>query len=222
MRALLVEDDPVVGDSVAGALRSAGFVVDWVCDGTQAWFRGEVEDFDVAVLDLGLPELDGLSVLRRWRAAGRRFPVIILSARSDWTDKVEGIETGADDYLAKPFEIGELLARARALVRRGTGQHATSVISCGALSLDTRHMTAALHGRPVRLSPLEFRCFVYLAHHPGRPVPAMELAEHLYGDSDAREANAIEALVLRLRRKTCASLIENRRGFGYLLVGAPP
>ncbi|WP_300615313.1 response regulator transcription factor [Dokdonella sp.] len=220
MRALLVEDDPDVGADIAGALGAAGFVVDATEDGVDAWYRGDVEDYDVAVLDLGLPRLDGLSVLRRWRAAGRAFPVLIVSARGDWTEKVEGIETGADDYLAKPFELGELIARVRALTRRAAGL-ATPLLACGRLVLDTRRMSASLDGRPIRLSPLEFRFFDYLAHQPGRSVPAGELADHLYGTCEAADTNAIEALVMRLRRKFGADLIETRRGFGYFLGAAP-
>ena len=219
MRALLVEDDPDVGQHVYDALQEAGFVVDWSRDGNDAWFKGDVEEFDVAILDLGLPQLDGLSVLKRWRAAKRIFPVLILSARSNWAEKVEGIETGADDYLGKPFEVAELIARTRALVRRAAG-HADPVLTCGALTLDTRRMTATIDKQPVRLSPLEFRFFSYLAHQPGRPVSAGELAEHLYGDSDGVDTNAIEALVLRMRRKFGADLIETRRGFGYMLSGS--
>lgn len=218
MRALLVEDDPDVGADVANALRDAGFIVDLVRNGEDAWYQGDVEDYAVAVLDLGLPRLDGLSVLRRWRAADRLFPVLILSARSDWTEKVEGIESGADDYLAKPFEIGELVVRVRALVRRAAGQ-ASSLLAFGRLGLDTRRMLATLDGRPIRLSPLEYRCLDYLAHQPNRAVPALELAEHIYGIGEAADANAIEALILRLRRKLGADQIETRRGFGYVLAG---
>ncbi|MBS0568905.1 MAG: response regulator transcription factor [Proteobacteria bacterium] len=219
MRALLVEDDPDVGADVADALRSAGFVVDLCTNGEEAWFKGDVEDYEIAVLDLGLPRLDGLSVLRRWRSGGRIFPVLILSARGDWTEKVQGIETGADDYLAKPFEMGELIVRVRALVRRAAGR-TTSVLDCGRLKLDTRRMSATLDGKPVPLSPLEFRFFDYLAHHPDRAVSAGELAEHLYGVAESGDTNAIEALVMRLRRKFGADVVQTRRGFGYLLAGA--
>ena len=216
MRALVVEDDASVGADVAGALREAGFVVDLATTGPDAWYRGDVEDYDVVVLDLGLPQLDGLSVLKKWRATERLFPVLILSARGEWTEKVEGIEAGADDYLGKPFEMGELIVRVRALVRRAAG-HASALVKVGKLTLDTRRMTAAVGGRPLRLSPLEFRFLDYLAHQPQRAVSAGELAEHLYGAADASDSNAIEALVTRLRRKLGPGIIETRRGFGYLL-----
>lgn len=216
MRALVVEDDPVVAGELARALGAAGFVVDHAADGQSAWFNGDVEEYDVAVVDLGLPRLDGLSVIRRWREAGRAFPILILSARSDWTDKVTGIEAGADDYLAKPWEMGELVARVRGLVRRAAGR-VSSTLRVGNVAIDTHRMTATLNGAPVRLSPLEFRLIDYLAHNPGRAVSAGELAEHLYGAADTSDANAIEALVARLRRKLGAETIETRRGFGYLL-----
>ena len=219
MRALLVEDDPAVAAELIRALGAAGFIVDHAADGQQAWFNGDVEEYDVAVVDLGLPRLDGLSVIRRWRDAGRGFPVLILSARSDWTDKVTGIEAGADDYLAKPWEMGELIARVRGLVRRAAGR-TRSTLRAGALEIDTHRMSATLDGAPVRLSPLEFRLLDYLAHNPQRAVSAGEIAEHLYGAGDSGDANAIEALVARLRRKLGAQAIETRRGFGYLLPAA--
>lgn len=221
MRALVVEDDPDVAPDLARALGAAGFVVDVARDGDAAWFKGDVEDYDVAVLDLGLPRLDGLSVLKRWRSAARPFPVLILSARSQWTEKVEGIEAGADDYLAKPFEIGELVARVRALVRRAAGR-LTPICEIGRLTLDTRRMSATFDGAPVRLSPLEFRLLDYLAHQSGRATPAGELAEHLYGAFASGDANAIEALVARVRRKFGPDLIHTRRGIGYLLAEADP
>ncbi|KRB52876.1 MAG: response regulator transcription factor [Pseudomonadota bacterium] len=216
MRALVVEDDPDVGPDLVRALTAAGFTVDLAKDGEDASFKGSVETYAAVVLDLGLPRLDGLSVLRRWRAEGLAFPVLVLSARGDWTEKVEGIEAGADDYLAKPFQMGELVARFRALVRRAAGR-TSPVITLGRLNLDTRRMSATLDGAPIRLSPLEFRLLDCLAHQPGRAVSAGELAEHLYGAAESGDANAIEALVTRLRRKIGADVVETRRGFGYLL-----
>jgi DNA-binding response OmpR family regulator len=218
LHALVVEDDPVVALDVAQALRAAGFIVDIAADGEEAWYRGDVEEYDIVVLDLGLPRLDGLSVLKKWRASERLFPVLILSAREDWTEKVEGIEAGADDYLGKPFEMGELVARARALVRRAAGK-ATAVIEIGRLTVDTRRMSVSVDGKSLRLSPLEFRFVDYLAHQQGRAVSAGELAEHLYGVAESGDANAIEALVVRLRRKLGAALIATRRGFGYVIDG---
>lgn len=216
MRVLLVEDDPDVAADVGQALASTGFLVEHASDGETAWFAGDTEDFDTVVLDLGLPKLDGLSVLKRWRASGRKFPVLILSARGAWTEKVDGIEAGADDYLGKPFELGELTARVRALVRRAGG-HAAAILLIGRLALDTRRMCVAVDGASQRVSPLEYRLLDYLAHQRGRIVPAGELAEHLHGSDAAVDANAIEALVARVRRKIGADIIETRRGFGYTL-----
>jgi two-component system OmpR family response regulator len=216
MRALVVEDSPDVAQHVAEALTAAGFVVDHARDGEDAWFRGDTGEYDLVILDLGLPKLDGLSVLKRWRGAGRLFPVMILSARGDWIEKVEGIEAGADDYLGKPFEMGELVARARGLVRRAAGRGA-SVMRFGSLMLDTARMSANVAGTPVRLSPLEYRLLNYLAHHAGRPVSAGEIADHLYGLSEQADVNAVEAVVTRLRKKLGAEAIQTRRGFGYLL-----
>lgn len=218
MRALVVEDDPDVASDLSRALSDAGFVVDIAIEGEDAWFKGNVEDYDVAVLDLGLPRIDGLSVLKRWRSSDRSFPVLILSARNDWTEKVAGIEAGADDYLGKPFEMLELITRVRALVRRAAGR-ASPLIEIGQLLLDTHRMSATYAGRPIRLSQLEFRFLDYLAHQSGRAVSAGELAEHLYGAAEPGDSNAIEALVVRLRRKIGPQVIETRRGFGYVLTG---
>ena len=216
MRCLVVEDDADIRTDLQRGLEAAGFTVETASDGESAWFAGDVEDYDAAVLDLGLPMLDGLSVLRRWRSAGRAFPVIVLSARGDWTEKVEGIEAGADDYMGKPFQMGELVARVRGLVRRGAGR-TSNVVTVGKLRLDTTRMSATFEGAPTHLSPLEFRLLDCLAHQPGRAVPAGELAEQLYGTSESGDTNAIEAIVARLRRKFGASVIVTRRGFGYLL-----
>lgn len=216
MRVLVVEDAPDVIQDLGEALGDAGFVVDCARDGEDAWFRGDTEDYDVVVLDLGLPRLDGLSVLKRWRSAGRLMPVMILSARGDWMEKVEGIEAGADDYMGKPFEMGELVARVKGLTRRSAGR-GSSIIQFGALTLDTARMSASVGGRLARLSPLEYRLVNYLAHHPGRPISAGEIAEHLYGLSEQSDANAIEALMARVRKKLGAGMISTRRGFGYVL-----
>lgn len=216
MRVLLVEDDPRIRADVAATLEVAGYVVDTVADGEDAWFRGDTEDYDLVVLDLGLPKMDGLAVLKRWRAAGRAMPVLVLTARGSWAERVEGIDSGADDYLPKPFRMEELVARARALIRRAAG-HGGAVIEAGRLRLDTRQMQVTAGGVPVTLSPLEYRLVAYLMHHKGRVVPSPELIEHLYGDDDAREANALEAVFTRLRRKLGPAAIETRRGFGYIV-----
>ncbi|MBB4285476.1 response regulator transcription factor [Roseospira goensis] len=220
MRILLVEDDARIAADTAQALERAGYRVETCGDGEEAWFLGDTEDYDLIVLDLGLPGMDGLAVLKRWRAGGRQTPVLVLTARGSWTERVEGIDAGADDYLPKPFRMEELIARVRALIRRSAG-HGAAVIAAGRLSVDTRAMTVAVDGVPVPLSPLEYRLVAYLVHHHGRVVPPPELLDHLYGDDDAREANALEAVVTRLRRKLGAGVIETRRGFGYTLADTP-
>ncbi len=216
MRALVVEDDPRIAGDLTVALTSAGFRVETAEDGETAWFLGGTEAFDLIVLDLGLPKLDGLAVLKRWRAEGSEIPVLVLTARGTWMERVEGIDAGADDYLPKPFRIEELVARARALVRRSAGR-AAPVQSAGRLSLDLNRMTGALDGMPLALTPLEFRLLAYLMLNKGRTVPPTEMLEHLYGDDDSREANAVEALVARLRRKLGPGIVGTRRGFGYHL-----
>jgi DNA-binding response OmpR family regulator len=218
MKILVVEDENRIASDVMRALKAAGMVVDIARDGEDAWFKGDTESYDAAILDLGLPKMDGLTVLKRWRANGRGFPVLILTARGVWTERVAGINAGADDYLPKPFEMEELLARLRALLRRSTGQ-ATPVLVSGPLSLDTRQMTLQVRGAPVSVSPLEYRLIAYLMHHAGRAVPPTELAEHLYGSGTDRDPNAIEVIVARLRRKLGAEAIETRRGFGYVVPG---
>jgi DNA-binding response OmpR family regulator len=214
MRILLVEDEPRIAADVVATLETAGYVVETVGDGEEAWFRGDTEDYDLIVLDLGLPRMDGLAVLKRWRAGGRAMPVLVLTARGAWAERVEGIDAGADDYLPKPFRMEELLARVRALIRRSAG-HGGPIIEAGPLSLDVRQMRVSKDGVPVALSPLEYRLVAYLMHHKGRVVPSPELLEHLYGDDDARDANALEAVVTRLRKKLGPATIETRRGFGY-------
>ena len=219
MRILVVEDEPRIAADVETALRASGYAVDIVDDGEEAWFRGDTEDYDAVVLDLGLPKIDGLTLLKRWRAGGRAFPVLVLTARGTWTERVEGIDAGADDYLPKPFEMDELLARLRAILRRSVGR-AAPVLTSGPLSLDTRQMRVTLRGVPVALSPLEYRLIAYLMHHAGRVVPMVELSDHLYDLDNDRDPNAIEVIVARLRRKLGSGVIETRRGFGYLVAEA--
>jgi two-component system, OmpR family, response regulator len=216
MRILVVEDDARIARDIVTTLEAAGYAVETAGDGEDAWFRGDTEEYDLVVLDLGLPKMDGLAVLKRWRAAGRSMPVLVLTARGTWAERVEGIDAGADDYLPKPFQMEELLARIRALIRRSAGI-GTALIEAGPLALDTRQMRVTLQGVPVTLSPLEYRLLAYLMHHKGRVVPATELLEHLYGDDDAHEANALEAVMARLRRKLGPAAIETRRGFGYAI-----
>jgi two-component system, OmpR family, response regulator len=216
MRILLVEDEPRIVADIAATLEVGGYIVEIVGDGEEAWFRGDTEDYDLIVLDLGLPKMDGLAVLKRWRAAGRAVPVLVLTARGSWAERVEGIDAGADDYLPKPFRMEELLARVRALIRRSAGLGAP-VIEAGSLSLDARQMRVKRDGVPIMLSPLEYRLVAYLLHHKGRIVPGPELLEHLYGDDDARDINALEAVLKRLRKKLGPETIETRRGFGYII-----
>lgn len=220
MRILIVEDEPRIRADIVASLTAAGYACDVAADGEEAWFLGDTEAYDLVVLDLGLPRMDGLAVLKRWRAAGREMPVLILTARGAWPERVEGIDAGADDYLTKPFRMEELIARTRALIRRAAG-HGKAELEAGDLKLDTRQMRLLAGGVQVPLSPLEYRLVAYLMHHKGRVVPAGELLEHLYGDDDARDANALEALIMRLRKKLGAGAIETRRGFGYLIPGGP-
>ncbi|MBO9448266.1 MULTISPECIES: response regulator transcription factor [unclassified Ruegeria] len=216
MRLLAVEDDPIIRKDVQSALEASGFRVEIGEDGEDAWFLGDTEDYDLVVLDLGLPHMDGLSVLKRWRANGRQMPVLVLTARGAWHERVEGIEAGADDYLPKPFRMEELVTRARALVRRSAG-HSAPVQTLGDLTIDTNRMSVAVRGVPITVTSLEYRLLSYLMLHRDRVVPPTELLEHLYGDDDAREANAVEAILTRLRKKLGAGIIGTRRGFGYFL-----
>lgn len=220
MRILVVEDEPKILQSLVTALTAANYNTDAATDGETAWFRGDTEDYDLIILDLGLPKMDGLSVLKRWRAAGKMMPVLVLTARGAWSERVDGIDTGADDYLTKPFHLEELLARVRALIRRSVG-YGSPVIEVGALTLDTRQMRVSRDGAQIAVSPLEYRLLAYLLHYKGRVVAPSELIEHLYGDDDARDANALEAVVTRLRKKLGQDVIETRRGFGYIVAGSP-
>jgi len=221
MRVLAVEDDAAILSDVSAAMEASGFRVEPCVEGEEAWFLGDTEDYDLVVLDLGLPGMDGLSVLKRWRANGREMPVLVLTARGAWHERVEGIEAGADDYLPKPFRMEELVARARALIRRAAGR-GSPVQSVGDVTLDSNRMTVAVRGVPVNLTALEYRLLSYLMLHRDRVVPATEMLEHLYGDDDTREANALEAVIARLRRKLGAGVIGTRRGFGYFLEAAGP
>ena len=218
MRILVVEDEPRILNDIVTTMELAGYVVETVSDGEEAWFLGDTETYDLIILDLGLPGLDGLTVLKRWRAEGRHMPVLVLTARGAWSERVEGIDAGADDYLPKPFRMEELLARARALIRRSAGI-STPVIEAGPLSLDVKQMRLARNGVPIALTPLEYRLVAYLMHHKERIVPPTELLEHLYGDDDARDPNALEAVMARLRKKLGSGAIETRRGFGYTIAG---
>jgi DNA-binding response OmpR family regulator len=218
MRVLIVEDDRRIAADVARGLAAAGYLTEIVGNGEEAWFRGDTEDYSAIILDLGLPGMDGLAVLKRWRANDRRTPVLILTARASWAERVDGIDAGADDYLPKPFQMEELLARLRSIVRRSAG-HASSVVSIGDVSIDDRQMRVMLRGAPVALSPLEYRLTSYLVLHRGRVVSQHELSENIYGQDDAHDSNALEVLIGRVRRKLDSDLIETRRGFGYIVPG---
>ena len=217
MRILLVEDEPLLRAPLRSGLEAAGYVVDEADNGRDAHFLGDTEAFDAVILDLGLPVLDGLSVLKRWRDAGRTMPVLILTARDNWSEKVAGIDAGADDYLTKPFHMEELLARLRALIRRASGL-ASPVLQCGELSLDTRSGRVTLSGQPVTLTSHEHRVLDYLMHRPGAVVSRTELTEHIYAQDFDRDSNTIEVFIGRLRKKLPAEMIETVRGMGYRLV----
>ncbi len=217
MRILLVEDEVAIAARVARSLESAGFIVERSADGEDAWFRGDTESFDAVILDLGLPQMDGLQVLKRWRAAGRNMPVLILTARGSWMERVEGIDAGADDYVPKPFQMPELQARLRALIRRGGGGAAQPVISIGPVSLDTLQMLVTVDGARIELSALEYRLLHYLVQKRGRVISQLELTEHVYGEDIERESNAIEVLIARVRKKLGTDLIKTRRGYGYVV-----
>lgn len=216
MRILVVEDDPDLQRLLAGALRDNGYVVDTASDGVEGHFLGDTEPYDAVILDLGLPEMDGIKVLEKWRKAGRVMPVLILTARDRWSDKVAGLDAGADDYVAKPFFTEEVLARVRTLLRRGAGI-STSDIEIGPMRIDTRAARVTIQGNPVKLTSLEYRLLAYLAHHKGRVVSRTELVEHLYDQDFDRDSNTIEVFVGRLRKKMGVNLIQTMRGLGYKL-----
>ncbi len=220
MRLLLVEDDPTLGAQLRSGLEAAGYLVDLAANGRDGQHLGASEAFDAVVLDLGLPVLDGISVLKSWREAGRTVPVLILTARDSWHEKVAGIDAGADDYLAKPFHMEELLARLRALIRRAQGL-ASPLLHCGGLVLDTRSSRVTLHAQAIHLTSHEFRLLSYLMHRPDSVVSRAELTEHLYAQDFDRDSNTIEVFVGRLRRKLPPDMIETVRGMGYRLVTPP-
>ena len=216
MRLLLVEDDPDLQRTLKKALGDAGYVVDQAFDGEEGHFLGDTEPYDAVILDLGLPKMDGVRVLQQWRKAHKMMPVLILTARDSWSDKVAGFDAGADDYLAKPFYTEELLARLRALLRRAAG-FASAEIEIGPLRIDTRSSRVSLNGNPVKLTSLEYRLLAYLAHHKGRVVSRTELVEHLYDQDFDRDSNTIEVFVGRLRKKLETDVIQTVRGLGYCL-----
>ncbi|NIJ41908.1 two-component system OmpR family response regulator [Parvibaculum indicum] len=216
MRLLVVEDDPDLNRQLVSALQEAGYVVDSATDGEEGHFLGDTEPYDAVVLDLGLPEMDGVTVLEKWRRDGKAMPVLILTARDRWSDKVAGFDAGADDYVAKPFYMEEVLARLRALLRRAAG-HASSELECGPLMIDTRTSRVTVNGKAVKLTSLEYRLLSYLMHHQGRVISRTELVEHLYDQDFDRDSNTIEVFVGRLRRKLGKDLIETVRGLGYRL-----
>lgn len=221
MRILVVEDEPRIAADIRAGLERANYAVDTAADGEDAWFKGETEDYDAIVLDLGLPRLDGLSVLKRLRRAGVGTPVLILTALDGWRAKVEGIDSGADDYLTKPFQMEELIARLRAITRRAAGQ-ASAILKAGPLEIDTRARTASIDGRDLGLSAMEYRLLAYLVLHRGRTMSQGELLEHIHSGESDRDINAVEALVARLRKKLGVPLIETHRGHGYRIADEPP
>ncbi len=215
MRLLVVEDDKDLNRQIVTALENAGYAVDKAFDGEEGLYLGETEPYDAVILDLGLPKVDGVAVLQGWRRAGKTMPVLILTARDRWSDKVGGFDAGADDYVTKPFHVEELLARVRALLRRAAG-HATSELVCGPVRLDTRASRVVVDGNPVKLTSHEYRLLAYLMHHQGRVVSRTELVEHLYDQDFDRDSNTIEVFVGRLRKKLGVEVIETVRGLGYI------
>jgi two-component system, OmpR family, response regulator len=221
VRLLVVEDDPDLNRQLTTALTDAGYVVDRAFDGEEGHFLGDSEPYDAVVLDIGLPKMDGISVLEAWRRNGRSMPVLILTARDRWSDKVQGFDAGADDYVAKPFHLEEILARIRALLRRSTG-HAQSELTCGPVSLDTRTGRVSVSGNPIKMTSHEYRLLAYLMHHTGRVVSRTELVEHLYDQDFDRDSNTIEVFVGRIRKKLEVDIIQTVRGLGYLLTPPAP
>jgi len=216
MRLLVVEDDRDLNRQMVTALEAAGYAVDRAFDGEDGWYLGDTEPYDAIVLDIGLPKRDGVSVLEAWRGAGRTMPVLILTARDRWSDKVQGFDAGADDYVTKPFHIEEVLARLRALLRRAAG-HASSELVAGPVRLDSRVGRVTVNGQAVKLTSHEYRLLSYLMHHAGRIVSRSELVDHLYDQDFDRDSNTIEVFVGRLRKKLGVDVIQTARGLGYII-----
>jgi two-component system OmpR family response regulator len=221
VRLLVVEDDKDLNRQLVTALEQAGYAVDRAFDGEEGHFLGDTEPYDAVVLDVGLPRRDGVTVLEQWRASGRKMPVLILTARDRWSDKVQGFDAGADDYVTKPFHMEEVLARIRALLRRAAG-HATSDLVCGSVRLDTKAGRVVVDGAPVKLTSHEYRLLAYMMHHTGRVISRSELVEHLYDQDFDRDSNTIEVFVGRLRKKLGVDMIQTVRGLGYLLEPPAP
>ena len=221
MRILIVEDDLAIAAQLDAALSEADYAVDVANDGEEGHFLGDTEEYDAVILDLGLPGLDGLSVLERWREVGRSMPVIVLTARDRWSEKVSGIDAGADDYVTKPFQMEEVLARVRAVIRRASG-HASAELNCGPLTVDTRRSRVFVDGAPVKLTAQEYRLLNYLMHHKDQVVSRTELTEHIYNQDFDRDSNTIEVFVGRLRKKVGDGLIHTVRGLGYRLSADAP
>jgi two-component system, OmpR family, response regulator len=219
VRVLVVEDERALRRQIEAALVEAGYAVDAAADGERADFLAQTEQYDAVLLDLGLPRVDGLTLLRRWREQGVAVPVIVLTARGSWNEKVQGIDSGADDYVSKPFRMEEVLARLRGLIRRASGQ-LTPTLRCGAVMLDPKSARVTVDGVPVKLTSHEFRVLSYLMHHRGRVVSQVELSEHIYAQDLDRDSNTVEVFIARLRRKLGASLIETVRGLGYRIEAA--
>jgi two-component system, OmpR family, response regulator len=220
VRVLVAEDELLLAQQLTAALTEAGYAVDCAGDGERADFLANTESYDAVILDLGLPRVDGLTVLRGWRDRGITVPVLVLTARGSWHEKVEGIDTGADDYVSKPFRMEEVLARLRALIRRASG-HAHPELRCGGVVLDSRLARVTLNGIPVKLTSHEFRVLSYLMHHRDRVVSQNELTEHIYAQSFDRDSNTVEVFIARLRRKLGASFIRTVRGLGYRIEAQP-
>lgn len=221
MRVLIIEDDVTIANQIKSALETGGYSVDMAHDGEEGHYMGETEPYDAIILDLGLPLMGGTAVLKKWRQADVAAPVMILTARDSWTDKVDGLDAGADDYLVKPFNMSELLARLRALIRRSVGQ-VSALMRCGPVELDTRSSQVYLNGAAVKLTAQEFRLLSYMMHHRDKVISRTELTEHIYDQDFDRDSNTIEVFVTRIRKKIHKDLIETVRGLGYRLADEKP